>query len=113
MFRYDAAAFAGLPRESFLKALAAEGIPAMGGYSPLNTQPHIKAAVDSRAYGRLYGADRLKQWHEQNHCPANERLCTQAVWLTQTMLLGPRADMEQIAGAVRKLQAHAAELARG
>ena len=27
MFRYDPARFAGLPREIFLKALAAEGIP--------------------------------------------------------------------------------------
>jgi perosamine synthetase len=113
MFRYDAGAFAGLAREKFLKALAAEGIPASGGYSPLNTQPFLKAALESRGYGRLYPAARLKQWHEKNQCPANDRLCGQAVWLTQNMLLGPRGDMEQIAEAVRKIQAHAAELARG
>ena len=34
----------------------------------------------------------------------------EAVWLTQTMLLGPRRDMDQIADAVRKVQAHAARL---
>jgi perosamine synthetase len=113
MFRYDAAAFAGLTRAKFLKALAAEGIPAMGGYSPLNTQPFLKAALASRGYGRLYPAARLKQWHEQNQCPANDRLCGEAVWLTQTMLLGPRGDMEEIAEAVRKIRAHAAELVRG
>jgi hypothetical protein len=113
MFRYDASAFAGLSRELFLKALAAEGIPAMGGYSPLNTQPFLKAVLESRGYGRLFPAARLKQWREQNQCPANDRLCGQAVWLTQTMLIGPRGDMEEIAAAVRKIQAHAAELARG
>ena len=35
MFRYDPAAFAGLSRAAFLKALRAEGVPASGGYSPL------------------------------------------------------------------------------
>ena len=39
MFRYDRQHFAGLPRALFLKALAAEGIPASGGYSPLNKRP--------------------------------------------------------------------------
>jgi hypothetical protein len=113
MFRYDSQAFAGLPREKFLKALAAEGIPSSGGYSPLNTQPFLKAALESRGFGRLFPAARLKQWHEQNRCPANDRLCGEAVWLTQNMLLGPRGDMEQIVEAVRKIQAHAGELAKG
>jgi hypothetical protein len=36
MFRYDPSAFAGLPRAQFLKALRAEGLPALSGYSPLN-----------------------------------------------------------------------------
>jgi hypothetical protein len=31
----------------------------------------------------------------------------------QNMLLGPRSDMEQIAAAIRKIRAHAAELAKG
>ena len=34
----------------------------------------------------------------------------EAVWLTQTMLLGPRSDMDQIAEAIRKIQRHAGEL---
>jgi dTDP-4-amino-4,6-dideoxygalactose transaminase len=94
MFRYNADAFGGgLKRETFLKALAAEGIPCSGGYSPLNTQP-------------------LKQWEEQNHCPANDRLCTEAVWFVQTMFIGERSGMDQIADAIRKIQAHAGELGK-
>jgi dTDP-4-amino-4,6-dideoxygalactose transaminase len=112
MLRYRAESFAGLKRETFLKALAAEGIPASPGYSPLNTQPFVARVVQSRGYQKLFGAQRLKQWEERNRCPANDRLCTEAVWFTQNMLLGERRDMEQIAEAVRKIQTHAPELAK-
>jgi len=47
---------------------------------------------------------------EQNQCPANDKLCKDAVWFTQNMLLGTRSDMEQIADAVGKIQKHAGEL---
>ena len=112
MLRYDPEAFAGLKRDAFLKALVAEGIPCSGGYSPLNSQKFVTDAVNSRAYQRLFSAQRLKQWAEKNRCPANDRLCSEAVWFTQNMLLGERRDMEQIAGAVRKIQAHAGELVK-
>ena len=110
MLRYDPAAFAGLSREKFLKALNAEGVPASSGYSPLNTQEFLTTAIESRGYKRLFSPARLKQWREQNHCPKNDQLCSQAVWFTQNMLLGSRNDMEQIAEAVHKIQAHAGEL---
>jgi dTDP-4-amino-4,6-dideoxygalactose transaminase len=110
MLRYDAESFQGLPRDRFLKALAAEGIPASGGYSPLNTQPFIKNALESRGFRRVFPEKKLREWAEQNRCPNNDKLCTQAVWFTQNMLLGPRTDMEQIAEAIRKIQKHAAEL---
>ena len=55
MFRYDQAAFAGLSRDAFLKALRAEGIPASGGYSPLNTEPVLEQTLASPGYRRIYG----------------------------------------------------------
>ena len=112
MFRYDESAFSGLPRSKFLKALSAEGIPASSGYTPLNTQSFLKASLESRGYQRLFSPARLKQWHEQNQCPQNDKLCTQAVWFTQNLLLGSRGDMEQISEAIRKIQAHAGDLAK-
>lgn len=112
MLRYNSEAFAGLRRETFLKALAAEGIPASGGYSPLNSQDFLKQAIHSRGYQRLFSAQRLKQWEERNRCPANDRLCTEAVWFTQTMLLGERSDMDQIVEAIHKIRSHAGELAK-
>jgi len=110
MFRYEKEQFAGQPRAKFLKALAAEGIPASSGYTPLNKQPLIATALGSRGYGRLFSAAELKQWPERNQCPENDRLCEEAVWFTQTMLLGPRSDMEVIAGAIERIQKRAAQL---
>lgn len=112
MFRYEPAEFSGLPRDMFLKALRAEGIPASGGYSPLNTQPFLKNTLNSRGYQRVFPEKTLKEWPERTACPANSRLCSEAVWLTQNMLLGPRSGMDAIAAAIARIRRHADSLAR-
>lgn len=112
MFRYDPDAFAGLPRAGFLKALAAEGVPASGGYTPLTREPFLEDALSSRGFKAIYSTAQLDSCRQRAVCPENDRLCTQAVWLTQTMLLGPRSDMDDIAGAIRKIQAHASRLVK-
>jgi perosamine synthetase len=112
MFRYDAARFSGLPKAAFLKALAAEGIPCQAGYSPLNKEPFLEGALSSAGFQQIYPRARLEAWRAQNQCPQNDRLCSEAVWLVQTMLLGTRQDMEDIATAIGKVQAHAAQLAK-
>jgi len=112
MFRYDPNHFSGLPRARFLKALEAEGIPCSGGYTPLNKEPFIEATLQSRHYRSIYPEKELAAYKERNQCPQNDRLCEEAVWFTQTMLLGPRSDMDQIAEAIRKIQRNAAELAK-
>jgi dTDP-4-amino-4,6-dideoxygalactose transaminase len=112
MLRYDSSKFAGLPRAAFLKALSAEGIPASGGYTPLNKFPFIRQALDARGFQRVFSKERIALWEQRNECPANDRLCTEAVWMTQNVFLGERTDMEQIAEAVRKIHTHAAELAK-
>jgi dTDP-4-amino-4,6-dideoxygalactose transaminase len=113
LFRYDERQFSGLARGKFLKALQAEGVPASGGYAPLNREQFLKNTLSSRAYRYIYPARALKELEERNrHCPENDRLCQEAVWLTQNMLLGSRQDMDQIAGAIRKIQKQAALLMR-
>jgi dTDP-4-amino-4,6-dideoxygalactose transaminase len=112
MFRYKSDAFGGMPRVRFLHALEAEGIPCSGGYTPLNKEAFLPAALSSRGIRRLYPQALLDHYQERNQCPANDQLCQEAVWFTQTMFLGSRSDMDQIAAAVRKLQAHAEALAR-
>jgi dTDP-4-amino-4,6-dideoxygalactose transaminase len=110
MFRYEKDGFGGLPRATFLKALAAEGIPGSRGYLPLNREPFLKAALESRAYQKLFPEDVLKNWEGRNECPANNQLCNEAVWFTQNMFLGTKTDMDQIAEAIRKIKKHAGEL---
>jgi dTDP-4-amino-4,6-dideoxygalactose transaminase len=112
MLRYQAEPFAGLPRSRFLEALAAEGVPCSPGYAPMNREKYVAATLASKAYQRLYPKDVLDGWAERNQCPANDRLCEEAVWLTQTILLGPRQDMDDIVAAVRKVHASAAGLAK-
>jgi len=110
MLRYDAQKFSGLPRDKFMKAMDAEGIPVSGGYYPLNKERFLKNSFASRGFQAIYSKERLAKWEDANHTPANDRVCAQAVWLTQNTLLGARRDMDQIAEATRKIQRHASDL---
>jgi len=113
MFRYDPAAFSGLSRARFLQALKAEGIPCGGGYSPLYREPFLENTLNSRAYKYIYTARQLADYRQRLNCPENDRLCAEAVWFTQTMFLGGREDMDQIATAIGKIQKQAGELVKG
>ncbi len=113
MFRYDKTRFAGLDRAKFLAALGSEGVPGSSGYGALNQDNYVTSLARNQHFLKVYGEKRMKHWLEQNRaCPQNEKLCGEAVWFTQNMLLGPRAEMEQIADAVRKIQKHAGDLAK-
>lgn len=112
MFRYDPAAFEGLPRSKFIRAMGAEGIPCSSGYSPMYREPFLKNTLESRPFRAVYSPKRIADYFERIHCPANDRLCEQGVWLYQTMFLGPRSDMDQIADAVRKIHKQAGKLVR-
>jgi dTDP-4-amino-4,6-dideoxygalactose transaminase len=112
IFRYKPEAFAGMPRARFLRALSAERIPAGGGYAPLNQERFLTATLASRDFQSIYSKQRLEQWKERNHCPENEKLCGEAVWLTQRVLLGEKSDIEKVAAGIRKVHANAARLAK-
>jgi len=112
MFRYNAEQFANLPREKFLQAMGEEGISCNSGYKPMDWKPFLNEAFGSRACRRVFPEGVLAQWHERCQTPKNDQLCREAVWLTQTMLLGTRSDMDQIADAVRKVRAKAGELVK-
>jgi dTDP-4-amino-4,6-dideoxygalactose transaminase len=110
MLRYDPRAFSGVPRATFLKALAAEGIRASSGYMPLNKEKFVLDRIQSKAYRRIYPEKLLSEWAERTACPENDKLCEQAVWFTQTMLLAERSAMDQIAEAIRKIHRQSASL---
>lgn len=110
IFRYKSEAFGGAPKDRFIKALRAEGIPASPGYSiPLYKQPVFTekkfGAYQHAAAGRDidYGA---------LHLPETERACfEEAVWFTQNVLLGSRDDMDDIVRAIAKIRERKNELA--
>lgn len=90
MMRYRPEGFGGLPRERFVAALQAEGVPCSTGYAvPLYKQPPL----DER-FSRIMP------------CPAAEQACTEAIWLTQNILLAEPAEMDDIAAAVVKIREH-------
>jgi len=111
-FRYKKEDFNDIPREKFLAALKAEGIPCAGGYGPQNKDGLIEEALNSPGYKRLFSKDRIKKYREENHLPNNDQLCQEAVWLFQNMLLGTKADMDDIANAIVKIYEDRDELVK-
>ncbi len=104
----------GMKRETFLTALAAEGVPASGGYSfPLYANPMFveKRFINgSFPLGTTYHTD-IDYSSFAAKCPAAEKACRgEAVWLAQNLLLGGEEDVEDIAAAVRKVVENRREL---
>jgi dTDP-4-amino-4,6-dideoxygalactose transaminase len=94
MMRYNPKKFGGLPRERFVEALRAEGIPCSTGYAqPLYKQPPL-----AKPYSRILP------------CPVAEQACREAVWLTQNLLLAEPDAMEQIGRAIVKIRENVREL---
>ncbi len=103
MFRYKAEAFGGVPKNRFVEALTAEGIPAHSGYTPIQKQPVFRADEVLRiTSGVDYSAIEL---------PAAEKACDETVWITQNALLGSEKDMKDINSSITKIQENLGELA--
>ena len=99
VFRYEAAQFGRLSRVEFIRALNAEGVPCSAGYTPLYRENAFRPDSATHPYAGRYD-------YASVVCPVAERICAEeAVWLSQTMLLGSRADMDDITAAIRKIQA--------
>ena len=109
-FRYIKEEFNNIPRDKFLKALNAEGVPGRAGYGQQNKDGLIEEALNSRGYKRLFGDDRLNEWRKANDLPGNDQLCEEAVTFYQSVLLGTKKDMEDIVDAIQKIFEHRKEL---
>jgi dTDP-4-amino-4,6-dideoxygalactose transaminase len=100
MLRLDAATF-GAPRAAVLRALQAEGIPCSGGYGfSLPDQPLFR----NKAFGPFLPRASARLDYGKAGCPNSDLICReQGVWLDQNLLLGSRADIDDIAGAFEKV----------
>lgn len=110
MFRYEKEKFSGMDRAKFLKALEGEGVSCSGGYGMMNKDTYVTDLAKNKHYLSVYGEKAMKDWLERIQCPENDKLTEQAVWFFQTMLLGSKTDMDQIAEAIRKIQKYAADI---
>lgn len=109
-FRFDSEFFGGRTRADFLKGLAEKGIRASVGYSPLPASNHVQALAKNPYYLRIYGEAGMANWLERIQCPENEKLCSEAVWLSQTTLLQSPEEIERIIESVADIQRN---MARG
>lgn len=112
-FRYDEKEFKGLPRDKFLKALTAEGIPNLSGYAPfLNKQPYLEHAFKTKNFRKMYSPEELdfNKFSEANECPENDKLCVESVWLQQNMLLAEKPDLDNIADAIERIRKNAEQI---
>jgi dTDP-4-amino-4,6-dideoxygalactose transaminase len=111
ILRYDAAAFAGAPRDRFVAALELEGIPCDGlFYEPLYRSPLFQVAPGE--FPAVPVADDGTLPWLRTRCPVAERAAyDEAVWLPHPLLLGPERDVDDIVEAVAKIQRSASELA--
>lgn len=92
IFKYLQNEFKDVPRERFIEALRAEGIPCGPGYTPL----HKMGFLNCRTFGQL---------------KVTENACyREAVWLKQNLLLGSRRDMDDIADAIIKIKENTSQL---
>ena len=103
MLRLDESAF-GAPRAAVLRALAAEGIPCSGGYGfSLPQQPLFR----NKAFGPYLAGASARLDYREARCPASDVICReQCVWLEQHLLLGSRADIDDIARGFEKVHEH-------
>ena len=112
-FRYQKEHFHDAPKEKFLKALRAERIPFTTMYfDQLNKQPFLEHALSLPVFQKIYSSGRLDQHREQNHCPCNDQLSAEGVWLPQFVFLGDTRDMDDIADALLKIVANKEQLGR-
>ncbi|MBI3118410.1 MAG: hypothetical protein HYZ00_06975 [Candidatus Hydrogenedentes bacterium] len=104
MLRYDAREVGGLHRNEFVKALAAEGIPALTGYTFPNYANPFMTSEETRARFRAAGISLPDYAAYAERCPHCEHAChEESIWLEHRLLLGTREDMDDIVEGFAKV----------
>ena len=100
--KYDSHAFDGLPRERFVEALNAEGIPCGTAYGvPLHKQPAFRKDNLRLVYGNR--TDNLPDY-DQLRLPIVEELCKRQITFYHTLLLLDRDKLALVIEAVKKIK---------
>ncbi len=99
----------GISRDTFIEAMAAEGVPLMAAYPiPLYREPLFA----NRAFGPFSSAADVD--YSKVSCPQCEILSTeQGVWVEQRYMLGTQEDMNDIVRAIYKVHGNRDKLSAG
>jgi len=113
-FRYQKEHFNDAPKEKFLRALRAEGVARFTTmyFDRLNTLPYLENTLSSPTFQKIFSRERLRRYRDENHCPANDQLSDEGVWLPQYAFLGDKKLMDDIADAMAKIHAGRDQLAK-
>lgn len=100
---FDTEEFEGISRETFLKAMRAEGIPMGYWYT---TPMYREAFLASNLFGQNVD-------YAEVHCPETEKVCQTGLSLSQNVLMGSEEDMEDIIKAAIKVRRNVGQLTEG
>ncbi|RIH63752.1 DegT/DnrJ/EryC1/StrS family aminotransferase [Mariniphaga sediminis] len=103
---YNKEEYNGVPREKYLKALAAEGV----GLSPyikngLHREPWVDNIMGRKEYQQMYGKSRLEEFKQDMACPVCDLVCDEEMvmlWASGP-LLGTTDDMDDVINALAKV----------
>ena len=97
--------FNDVDRDTFLKALRAEGV-SLSPYikNGLHREPWIEHILAQPVYKKMFSKRRLKEYREQCECPRCDQVCAEMamIWASGP-LLGTKDDMDEVADAIIKV----------
>jgi dTDP-4-amino-4,6-dideoxygalactose transaminase len=109
VYRYQQEAMNGIPREAFLAALKAEGVPVSHAYG-VPVYRYAAFSPEALQTSPLRGLDNVPAYH-QLHLPVAEQVSQrEQVTIPHQLLLGGPEGVRQIVDAVAKIAEHGAAL---
>ena len=114
-FRYKKVHFNDYPKDKFVNALIAEGIPTSGGLGAIEGEPMhkeglIEETLNSKTFQKIYSKKRLDAYRGQLDCPECDKLVEESVGFHSNVLLGTKQDMDDIYNAILKIYENRDEL---
>ena len=92
-------------RDTFLKAVRAEGVP-LDGYIKigLHKEKWVDTILNQKVYQKMYSPERLQKYREEIGCPVCDQVCKDMlmIWASGP-LLGTKDDMDDIINGIMKV----------